>query len=290
MNAYKEHPLSQILPMMSETELNDLAKDIRENGLRAPIILLGGQILDGRNRYKACQIAKTVPRFQPLNGGGDPLAFIISANVHRRHLTESQRAMIAAKLETMKHGGKRPEQAAPTEKTRAQVAKELDVSPRSVATAKQVLKDAPKEEVEKIERGEKTVATVARETKAKTEKPKEQLDKTGYPIPESILHDWQRAADTAREMLSQVSGLRSQLKHALSESDLIFAEVTNSTIADLDNAYTSLKCVVPYAVCTSCQGHGRKKCSLCKGRGFISEFAWRSFVPSELKALRGKKK
>ena len=286
---YEEHPLSQLLPMMPKADLEELAADIRENGLRAPITLLDGKILDGRNRYKACEIAKTHPRFKDFNGGGDPLAFIISANVRRRHLTESQRAMIAAKIANMKRGGDQTANLQSGAKTVKQAADELNVSPRAVATAKKVLKEAP-EEVEAIERGEKTVAEVARTTKAKAAKPIAELDKTGYPIPESIVDDWRRAQDTARHMLSAISNLRSELKTALSESDVIFAEVTNTTVADLDNAYTSIKCVTPYAVCTSCQGHNRKKCSLCKGRGFISEFAWRSFVPAEIKKMRGAKK
>jgi hypothetical protein len=110
-----------------------------------------------------------------------------------------------------------------------------------------------------------------------------QLDKTGYAIPDSILPDWLRADETAKAMLSQISKLKSQLKAGLEAKDVIFAEVTNTSIADFTNAYSSIKCVVPYAVCTSCQGHNRKRCSLCRGRGFLSEFAWRSLFPPRLR-------
>jgi len=285
---YREHPLSQILPMMPETDLAELAADIKQNGLRAPITLLDGKVLDGRNRYRACQIAGVEPRFKDFNGNGDPLAFIISANVRRRHLTESQRAMIAAKIANLKRGGDRRSGLAGGTTT-AQAAEELGVGERTVKRAKEVLRDAPPEDIDAIERGEKTVTEVARAAKAKAERPAERLDKTGYPIPEAILFEWDRAAEAAKTLLSHVSAARSELKNALAEGDAIFAEVTNTTAADLDNAYTSLKCVAPYAVCTSCQGHARKKCSLCKGRGFISEFAWRSFVPAEIKKLRGAK-
>lgn len=288
MQIYKEHELSRLLPMMEESDLNELAADISLNGLRAPITLYEGKILDGRNRYKACEMVKVAPRFRDLNGDGDPLAFIISANITRRHLTESQRAIIAAKLANLGHGQKKAD--APRGASQADAAKRLDVSRRSVQRAKQVLDNAPPEEVKKIECGEKTVSEVARQIKPKkSETPEAQLDRTGYAIPESILFDWNRADGTSKSLLSQISNVRSELKNALKEEDIIFREVTNSTVADLDNAYTSIKCVAPYAVCTSCQGHNRKKCSLCKGRGFISEFAWRSFVPAEIKRLRGKK-
>jgi hypothetical protein len=287
MQKYEDHELSKLLPMMGESDLSELAADISLNGLRAPITIHEGKILDGRNRYKACGIAKVAPRFRDLNGDGDPLAFIISANITRRHLTESQRAIIAAKLVGMNRGGDRKSEGRAEGRTLQQAADAVSVSRRSAATAKQVLKEAPPQEVEKIERGEKTVTQVARETKAKKEKPEAQLDRTGYPIPDSILFDWNRAAETSKALLSHISAVRSELRNAFKEQDIIFAEVTNTTEADLNNAYTSLKCVGPYAVCTSCQGHNRKKCSLCKGRGFISEFAWRSFVPAEIKKMRG---
>jgi hypothetical protein len=274
--------------MMAEADLRELAEDVRRNGLRAPITLLDGKILDGRNRYKACLMAETHPRFREFGGDGDPLDFVISANFYRRHLTESQRAMVAAKVATMREG--RPSKTASRDAvSQASAAKQFDVSRASVTRAKKVLSEASPEDIKAVEQGEKTVTEVARETKAKAEKPKEQLDKTGHPVPAAVLDEWRRAEETARRMLSQISSLRSELKSALKEGDPVFAEVTNTTCADLDNAYTSIKCVTPYAVCTSCQGHGRKKCGLCRGRGFISEFAWRSFVPAEIKSMRGGK-
>jgi hypothetical protein len=82
----------------------ELENDIRENGLRFPIVLLDGLVLDGRNRYRACKTVGVEPRFQDFNGNGDPVAFIVSVNVKRRHLNTSQRAMIAAKLANMPRG------------------------------------------------------------------------------------------------------------------------------------------------------------------------------------------
>jgi hypothetical protein len=56
----------------------------------------GHQLIDGRNRLKACKLAGVEPRFQKLDGT-DPVAFIYSANINRRDLTKSQRAMLIAK-------------------------------------------------------------------------------------------------------------------------------------------------------------------------------------------------
>lgn len=127
---------------------------------------------------------------------------------------------------------------------------------------------------------------------AKPEKPPARYDHTGYEIPEKILPDWDRAEETAKRMLKPLSDLRSELKReldrGLKDRDIIFAEINNAVIADINNAYGTLKCVRPYAVCSSCAGHNRAKCSLCKRRGFLSHFAWNSYVPAEIKKIRSK--
>jgi hypothetical protein len=90
------HPLATIFPMMSEPELQDLADDIRENGLRHPIVLgSDGVLIDGRNRLKACEMAGVEPTFVKLNGA-DPAAYIVSANLQRRQLTAGQHGMATA--------------------------------------------------------------------------------------------------------------------------------------------------------------------------------------------------
>ena len=87
----KPHEYSKILPPLSEDEINALASDIKANGLQESIVTLNGEILDGRNRFKACKIAGVKPRFEEFKGS-DPLTFVISSNIHRRHLTTSQKS------------------------------------------------------------------------------------------------------------------------------------------------------------------------------------------------------
>ena|ERR1700756_1917171 len=95
---WKIHPLAEMFPMMSEEELDELASDIKANGLRHPIVRdKDDQIIDGRNRLEACKRARIEPEFILLEDGKDPVAFIISENITRRHLTKGQRAMFAAK-------------------------------------------------------------------------------------------------------------------------------------------------------------------------------------------------
>lgn len=92
------HPLAALFPMLPDDELQELADDIAENGLRNPIVRdAEGQIVDGRNRLKACRLAGVEPTFQHINGE-DVRAFIASQNVNRRHLTKGQRAMALAMI------------------------------------------------------------------------------------------------------------------------------------------------------------------------------------------------
>lgn len=92
------HPLAAVFPMMTDDELADLADDIKTNGQIHPIIVDGsGQLIDGRNRLRACEIAGVEPRIAPLNGH-DPQAFIVSANLARRNLSKGQQAMALAMI------------------------------------------------------------------------------------------------------------------------------------------------------------------------------------------------
>lgn len=124
------------------------------------------------------------------------------------------------------------------------------------------------------------------EPKAKEEKTKH-LDKTGYTIPDSILADWQRAEEFG-SVLREISKIKSTVKKGLEDSDLIFAEITNTTVSTLTNAYGDLKRVLPYAVCPTCQGRTPKKCTTCRSRGFVSEFYYTTCVPEETKRIREK--
>lgn len=89
------HPIAALFPMMTDDELQTLAADIKTNGLLQPIIMHDEQLIDGRNRLAACKLAKIEPTFEPL-GDRDPVALILSANVHRRHLSKGQQAMAYA--------------------------------------------------------------------------------------------------------------------------------------------------------------------------------------------------
>jgi N6-adenosine-specific RNA methylase IME4 len=105
----KFHTLANIFPLIEGDAFDALRDDIKANGLHDQIVMLDDAILDGRNRYRACKAARVdIPRrmirsFNPKTEG-DPLAWVISKNLQRRHLNESQRAWVAAKIANIQLG------------------------------------------------------------------------------------------------------------------------------------------------------------------------------------------
>ena len=89
------HPLCTLFPRLTGAEFQSLRDDIRANGLRQPIVLHAGMILDGGNRYRACIEAGVEPSFVDF-AGGNLVSFVLSANLHRRHMTAGQQAAIVA--------------------------------------------------------------------------------------------------------------------------------------------------------------------------------------------------
>jgi ParB-like chromosome segregation protein Spo0J len=89
------HPVCMLLPEMSDEDFAGLKADIKGRGLLRPILMHEGQVLDGRHRARACEELGIEARFEEWSGT-DPVAFVLSENLHRRHLTASQKAMVAA--------------------------------------------------------------------------------------------------------------------------------------------------------------------------------------------------
>ena len=147
----KSHEYAELFPMASEAELSDMSVDIKKHGLLNPIIILDGKILDGRNRYKACQMAEVEPKTKEYSGN-DPLNDVISWNLHRRHLTTDQKAALAVELKPMfekqaeknlhlaKGQGVKGVANLPQVKSRDKVAKTVGISGRTVGYAEKVKK------------------------------------------------------------------------------------------------------------------------------------------------------
>jgi hypothetical protein len=149
------HPIANVFPLLEGPAFDDLVADIAEHGIREPIWLYDGAILDGRNRYRAAQQLGIECPCRTYEGA-DPVGFVISMNLRRRHLTESQRAMIAARLATMRVG--RPEKAPIDTFSQADAGKQLKVSERSVERATRIRKRGAPELTRAVEAGELAVS------------------------------------------------------------------------------------------------------------------------------------
>jgi N6-adenosine-specific RNA methylase IME4 len=157
------HGVANIFPMMTDAEFASLKADIAENGLREAVWLHpNGSIIDGRNRYNACTELGIVPEFREWNGDGSLVSFVVSLNLHRRHLTESQRAMVAAKLANMPEG--RPNETTASIEavvSQPEAAELLSVSRSAVQRAKAVQETGTPELIAAVERGQVSVSAAA---------------------------------------------------------------------------------------------------------------------------------
>ena len=153
------HPLAEIFPLIEGAEFDNLVADIREHGLREPIVLYHNQILDGRNRYRACMAAGRADCQFERYQGDNPLAFVMSLNLKRRHLDESQRAMVAAKLATLQRGDNQHAQICAPSQGRA--GELFNVSRRTVQYAREVHEHGAPDLVSAVERGEVRVSVAA---------------------------------------------------------------------------------------------------------------------------------
>lgn len=195
MTRLEAHEFAKLFPLIDGDDFDALRDDVREHGVLDQIVVLDGKILDGRNRYNAlaflCESGELLgPGWghragEPLdadhllpdhswfrkfnrNIDGDPLSWVLSKNLKRRHLDESQRAMVAAKLATMSVGRPSsekpavdpvPEHIPPIGGISAKAsAALLNVGERSVERAKTVLRDGTPELQQAVEQGEIAVS------------------------------------------------------------------------------------------------------------------------------------
>ena len=171
------HEAALIFPI-DEEHIAELGRDITKNGLMVPIETLDGKVIDGRRRLRACELADVQPKFIEVNTD-DPVAYVLSLNLHRRHLTPSQLAMVGARARGMydkqaKERQKDHGKTAPGKKSlpvnfpevirgdaRDAVGKAVGVSGRSIDYATKVLENAVPEVVKAVDEGRMAISTAA---------------------------------------------------------------------------------------------------------------------------------
>lgn len=243
------HEAANLFPMEEET-LGELAADIKKHGQRVPIELMDGKILDGRRRYKACGIAKVEPKFVEVHEL-DPVAYVLSLNLHRRNLTPSQVSMVGARAREIydrqakermlatqnnKAAGAAPANLPEQGKgdSRDLAGKAVGVSGKLIDAATKVLTKGVPELVKAVEGGRMAVTTativahepeeVQRETVSRTADRNYAALKKEKPPPEANRHvimngevyDGLRYADMAIEQLKRIKNEDPTREEALS--------------------------------------------------------------------------
>lgn len=180
------HEVANIFPLMQGDEFDALKADIAKNGQREPIWLhTDGSIIDGRNRYRACMDLDIQPVFRTWDGNGSLVAFVVSLNLHRRHLTSGQRAVIALDIlpmleeEAKERQGKRTDlqpvgpdlfggtsvkKLTEVKRVDSEAAQIMGTNRQYVQDAKRIAKDAP-DLLDKVRSGETNIISAKREIK-----------------------------------------------------------------------------------------------------------------------------
>lgn len=166
---YKQHALSAVFPPMGDEEFAALVADIAANGQREPAVIFEREVIDGWHRTRACDQLGIEVMTRPLEPGIDPVAYVLSRNLHRRHLTASQRAMAVAACAKWLPVG-RPANSAtiaqlpdapPAGRSIEQLADDAGVSRRTMQHAAKVVKEAAPEVAKAVTAGTLPVAQAA---------------------------------------------------------------------------------------------------------------------------------
>lgn len=224
----KQHPLSAAFPSMTEADFLALRDDIEDNGQRDAIVIFEGMVLDGWHRYRSCAdlgIEPVVVEFED----SDPVPFVLSRNLHRRHLSASQRAAAVvacsqwAPLGSNQHG-KRVGTSSPPSLTSAQMAKVAQVSDKTIKDAKAAHKAGLSEAVKE---GAITVKKAAKVARGKPEPaPKKDPEDVAYfgPSAEEIAEAEAAAADDL-SLIHKLIEADDRLAAAVAENDKLRAEL-----------------------------------------------------------------
>jgi hypothetical protein len=168
---FEIHPAANIFPPMRDKEFQELKASIAAQGLFEPIWTYQGKVIDGRHRLRACTELVIPPRYQEWDGKGSLLDFVISLNLHRRHLKEAQRAMVAARIKPQfeeearkrEHAGKRvdPQTNSSEGQARDQAAQLLSVGTTSVTLACRILANGVPELIAAVDACKIAVSTAS---------------------------------------------------------------------------------------------------------------------------------
>jgi hypothetical protein len=213
---YEAHRLAKLLPPMTEGEYKALYEDIKANDLRTPIVRYQNTILDGWHRYRALKKLEEIGRriteehFTDLPASTDPLKFVISQNLHRRHLNESQRAVIAATVANLQKGANQyTKEDGSIDRSKA--AAMFNVSEKSVQRAAEVVKKAAPQLVDQVWQGTLRVGKLTGKVLKKPHAEQIEVMKPKEATPKSVTPDttkaWEAYETAEGKLIEKLKGL-----------------------------------------------------------------------------------
>ena len=234
------HEAACIFPMLEKDKLQELADDIKEHGLMCPIEVYDGQIIDGRNRWEACKLAGVKPGTVQV-ATDDPVSYVLSLNLKRRHLTKSQRAAAAVKAKdlyekaakTRKKTSNANRVNLPTsEKGRARdkVGAAFEVSGEMVERAEKVAKNGTASLNKAVEDGKLTVnaalqvvdePTEVQDKIAKSDNPKQEVKKRTQPKVKDWVFVKKRAYNSLAAFVNEIDKLQTMKRKPSLHKELV---------------------------------------------------------------------
>jgi len=258
LHGYSIHPAADIFPLIEGPEFDSFCEDIRTHGLMEPVVIdaASGQLIDGRNRVRACnrlgiEVAET--RYH----GSDVMQHVISHNLHRRHLTDSQRAMIAGRLATRAVGHRNeiaPRSVGESADISAfplsvpQTAGLLNVSRNAIQQAKVILRDGTPALADLVSSGKAPVTTGARVAELPPEEQDEyaaRVNAGADPVAASPpdlnqqRHDVTRAAKNPPKAPRRKGGQHLSMLDSITETLRVWREHSLKDITELDSSVTA---------------------------------------------------
>lgn len=303
------HEFAEDYPLMPDLELGVIVDDMKLNGFdkRFPITTYQDKILDGRNRFKASEIAEAEPVFQEFEGTDEEAkAFVILANENRRHLAEDdlkkRREARIKRVVSYRMAGQSTRTIAGKEKiSEMQVRRDIEdgaatgvaVDPGEIIgkdgkkrktkpplsdeeKAKKALAKAEKDAAKAADKLAKARDKAERNGKADDSDANENvvMDSLKKMVPEDLRKVFIHVPEFQSIMrdLSLCRGRINKLRDHQAGAWIDHQETDRM----LKQVFSHLKFAMPYTECPKCKRKPKRECQGCKGTGWINKSMHRS--------------
>lgn len=240
---YLIHSAAALFPPMSDAEFAELKADIETNGQQMPILVYRNKIVDGRERLRACHELGIEPVYKDVGKLDVPTqAFIVSQNLHRRHLSGGQRSLIAAKLSNTKKGANQHTAEAVSQKQAAEACK---VSADSVQRAVKVLESGHEGLIQVVESGELDISNAAALVTLAQDELDELVKRSAKEMIARAKKEREEVRDELRKLkLKQIDETRKNSQpfdHGVGPFNVIYADPPWDYIPEVQLGYPTMK-------------------------------------------------